>query len=303
MHVFVTGASGHIASVVIPELLSAGHTVTGLARSDSAEAAVRSVGADVRRGDLADLDGLAAAAREADGVLHLAFRHDLQQAGDLAGAVAADLRAIEALGATLEGTGKAFVGTCATGALALAGFSGELTERDAMPGGPRIDAENTVIALAGKGVRSCVVRLPPTVHSNGSYGFASQLLEIARATGTSGYLGAGDNHWPSADTRDVAVLYRLALESAPAGTRVHAVAEQGIALHDVAAAIGRRVGVGVAPVPDEQADEHFGHLRMFVGLDNPTSSQLTRDGLGWTPTRPGLLSDIETTPDAAPPRT
>ena len=298
MRVFVTGASGHIASAVIPELLSAGHAVTGLARSDRAAAVVRSLGADVRRGDLDDLDGLGAAVREADGVIHLAFKHEEQHSGDMASAIDADLRAIETMGAALGGSGKPFVGTNATGALVLAGFRGRLTEHDVRPGGPRIDAENAVVALAGQGVRSSVVRLPPTVHSLGVYGFVSGLIEIARATGFAGYPGDGNNLWPSADARDVGRLYRLALESAPAGSRLHAVAEEGIALGDIAAAIGRRLGLPVASVPAEDAERHFGHLSIFVGLDNPTSSQITRDTLGWTPARPGLIPDLDEEPDA-----
>ena len=300
MRVFVTGASGHIASAVIPELLSAGHAVIGLARSDGAAAAVRSLGADVRGGDLDDLDGLSAAVREADGVIHLAFKHEDQRAGDLASAVAADLRAIEAMGVALKGSDRPFVGTCATGALILAGFHGQLTERDVRPGGPRIDAENTVVALAAQGVRSSVVRLPPTVHSLGRFGFVSGLIAIARATGVAGYLGDGTNRWPSADTRDVGRLYRLALESAPAGSRLHAVTEEGIALRDIAAVIGRRLGVPVAAIAAEDAERHFGFLSGFVGLDNPTSSQITRDTLGWTPTRPGLISDLDEEHDVAP---
>ncbi len=293
MRVFVTGASGHIASAVIPELLSAGHTVTGLARSDRAAAVVQSRGADVRRGDLDDLDGLSAAVREADGVIHLAFKHEEQHAGDLAGAVAADLRAIETMAAALKGSDKPLVGTSATGALILAGFQGQLTEHDVRPGGPRIDAENTMVALAEQRVRSSVVRLPPTVHSLGRFGFISGLIAIARATGVAGYLGDGNNRWPSADTRDVGRLYRLALESAPAGSRLHAVAEEGIALRDIATVIGRHLAVPIAPVAGEDAEQHFGHLSIFVGLDNPTSSQITRDTLGWTPTRPGLISDLD----------
>ena len=293
MHVFVTGASGHIASAVVPELLASGHAVTGLARSERAAEAVRALGADVRRGDLDDLDGLSSAVREADGVVHLAFKHEEQHAGDLAGAVAADLRAIETMGAALAGSGKPFVGTSATGALALAGFRGQLTEHDALPGGPRIDAENTVIALAGQGVRSSVVRLPPTVHSLGRFGFVSGLVAIARATGVAGYVGDGDNRWPSADTRDGGRLYRVALDDAPAVARLHAVAEEGIALRDIATVIGRRLGVPVASVAADDAGQHFGHLEAFVGLDNPTSSRTTRETLGWAPTWAGLLAALD----------
>lgn len=293
MRVLVTGASGHIASAVVPELLSAGHAVTGLARSDRAAAAVRSLGAGVLRGDLDDLDGLSRAVREVDGVVHLAFKHEEQHSGDFAGAIDADLRAVEAMGVALEGSGKAFVGTNATGALVLAGVQGLLTENDVGPGGPRVDAENAAVALAGRGVRSSVVRLPPTVHSLGVYGFVSGLISIARATGVSGYLGDGSNRWPSADGRDVGRLYRLALESAPAGSRLHAVAEEGVALREIAAVIGRRLGVPVVSIAEEDAERHFGHLSMFVGLDNPTSSGITRDSLGWTPNRPGLISDLD----------
>jgi nucleoside-diphosphate-sugar epimerase len=293
MRVFVTGASGHIAAAVIPELIAAGHAVTGLARSDHSAAAVQSLGAEVRRGDLDDLDGLSAAVRAADGVIHLAFKHDEQRAGNLAGAVAADLRAIEAMSAALEESGKPLVGTGATLGLVLAGFRGQLTEHDGLPGGPRIDAENAVIALAGRGVRSSVVRLPPTVHSHGRFGFVSGLIAIARATGTAGYLDDGGNRWPSADTRDVGRLYRLALESAPAGSRLHAVAEEGVPLRDVAAVIGHRLSLPVAPVAAGDAERHFTYLSSFIGLDNPTSSQLTRDLLGWTPGRPGLIADLK----------
>lgn len=293
MKVFVTGASGHIASAVIPDLLSAGHDVTGLARSDRAADIVRALGADARRGDLDDLDGLAIAAREADGVIHLAFKHEEQNSGNLEGAAVADLKAIDAIGSALKGSDKAFVGTCATVALILAGVQGELTERDVRPGGIRIDAENTVIALADQGVRSSVVRLPPTVHSHGNFGFVSGLIAIARDTGVAGYRGDGHNRWPSADTRDVGVLYRLALESAPAGSRLHAVAEEGVALRELATVISRRLGVPTASVADEDAEQYFGHLNMFVGVDNPTSSQLTRDILGWTPNQPGLIADLD----------
>ena len=292
MHVFVTGASGHIASAVVPELLSAGHSVTGLARSDPAAAAVHALGADIWRGSLDDPDGLATAARDADGVIHLAFDHDQQRAGGLDGALHADLRAAEAIGGALRGSGKPFVATGATLALALAGHRGTLTERDSLPGGPRIDNENAVIALAGHGVRSSVVRLP-NVHGAGSLGFVDGLIGIARATGVAGYVGDGTNRWPSAATADVGRLYRLALESATAGSRLHAVAEDGVALRDIAALIGGRLGVPAVSVPHEQAAEHFGHLAMFVGLDGPVASAITRAALGWEPEGRGLLDDLD----------
>jgi nucleoside-diphosphate-sugar epimerase len=299
MRVFVTGASGHIASAVIPELLSAGHAVTGLARSDRSAAVVQSLGAQVWRGDLDDLDGLSAAAREADGVIHLGFKEDEVRSGNMAGAIAADLRATDAMGTALVGTEKPFIGTNATGAMAMAGFQGQLlTEHDTLPGGGRVDNENTLIALAEQGVRSSVVRLPQ-VHSRGRYGFVSGLIDIARATGISGYLGAGNNRWPATDTRDVARVYRLALESAPAGSRLHAVAEEGIPVREIAATISRRLEVPVAPVAIDDAERHFSYLSAIVGLDNPTSSQITRDTLGWTATRPGLIADLEQDRDLA----
>lgn len=293
MHVFVTGASGHIAAAVIPELLASGHSVAGLARSDDAARIVESLGASVVRGSLTDLNALRAAAAQADGVIHLAFDHGLQSSGDLPGAAAADLRAVEAMGAALAGSGKPLVGTNATGAMALGGVDGELTENTTLPGGPRIDTENAVIGLASQGVRSSIVRLPPAVHNAGRYGFVSGLIEIARAAGTSGYVGAGSNRWPSSDTRDVARLYRLALESAPAGMRLHAVAEDGIALREIAETLGRCLDVPVAAVAAGDAGQRFGYLAPFVSLDNPASSASTREVLGWAPTQLGLLAALE----------
>lgn len=295
MRVFVTGASGHVGAAVVPELVAAGHTVIGLARSARAAATVRALGAEVRRGDLADLDGLRLAARDADGVIHLAFQHDELLAGDLRAAASADVLAVQAIGAALRGTYKPLVGTNATVAVALAAFGGVLTEYDRLPGGPRIDTENEVIGLSAHGVRSSVVRLPPAVHSNGAFGFVSGLIDLAAAARVSGYVGDGANRWPAVDTRDAAVLYRLALESAPAGSCLHAVAEDGVPLCDIAAAVGSRVGVDVGPVEWEPAGQHFRHLGPFIGLDNPTSSRITRNVMGWAPTRPGLLADLADT--------
>ncbi|MBU8828756.1 SDR family oxidoreductase [Mycolicibacterium goodii] len=293
MRVFVTGASGHVASAVVPELVSAGHSVIGLARSNRSAGVVESLGAQACRGDLAEREVLRAQSREADAVIHLAFPNYEQNSGNLASAVSTDLEAIHAISDALVGSDKPFVVTSATGAMALAGFTGVLHERDALPRGPRIEAENTVIALAEKKVRTSIIRLPPTVHGGGVHGFASGLVSLAQARGTVGYLGSGDNRWPSAHVKDVALLYRLALEAAPPGTRLHAVAEKGIPVRKIAETIGRKLNLPVASIAPEEAQQHFEFLSAFIGMDNPTSSEYTRDTLGWTPTHPGLLADLE----------
>ena len=295
MRVFVTGASGHIGSAVVPELLRAGHQVVGLARSDSSAEALAAAGAEVQRGDLDDLDGLRAAAAAADGVIHLAFRHDLMGSGDFAAAAAVDLAAIQAVASALEGTGKPFVSTSGTLVLAAAGITGRPgTEADVAPGGPRVDAENLVIGLADHGVRSSAVRLPPIVHSElDHHGFAHILIGIARQAGESAYVGDGANRWPSVHTLDAARVYRLALESAPAGSRLHGVADEGIPFRDIAAAIGRGAGVPTASVSAPDAAERFAFLGGLVGVDNPASSEVTRKVLGWKPAHPGLIEDLK----------
>jgi nucleoside-diphosphate-sugar epimerase len=295
MRVFVTGASGHIGSALVPELLQAGHQVTGLARSDSSAGALSAAGAEVWRGDLDDLGGLREAAGAADGVIHLAFRHDLMGAGDFTGAVAVDFAATKALASALEGTGKPLVTTSGTLMLVAAGITGRPgTEADSASGGPRVDAENFVIGLAGHGVRSSIVRLPPIVHSSlDHHGFTHILIAIARQAGESAYVADGANRWPSVHTLDAARVYRLALENAPAGTRLHAVAEEGIPFRDIAAAIGRGAGVPVTSISASDAAERFAFLGGFVGVDNPASSELTRKVLGWEPAYPGLIEDLE----------
>jgi len=294
MRVFVTGASGHIGSAVVPELLKAGHRVVGLARSDASAKAVAAWGAEVRRGDLEDLDGLREAAASADGIIHLAFRHDLMRAGDMENAAATDLAALRALTEPLIGTGKPLVGTSGTLMLTLLGLDRPATEEDWLPGGYRVDAENMIIAWAGQGVRTSVVRLPPTNHSTlDTHGFISVIISSARKAGRSVYVGDGANRWPSVHTLDTATLYRLAVESAPGGSRLHSVGDEGVPFREIAETVGRRLGLPTESITTEQASEHFGFLAQFVTLDNPTSSAITQRRLGWRPAHPGLIADLE----------
>jgi nucleoside-diphosphate-sugar epimerase len=295
MRVFVTGASGHIGLPVVEELLGAGHEVVGLARSDDSAARIEAAGADVRRGDLDDLDGLKAAADEADGVIHLAFKHDLMATGEMEAAIAADLAATEAFGDALAGTDKAFVNTSGTLMLALAGVSGRAgNEDDRSPGGHRGDVENATLALAGRDVRSAVVRLSPFVHSDiDKHGFGPILTGIAREEGFAAYPGEGANRLPGVHTLDAARLYRLAVESAPAGSVLHGVADEGVPTKEIAAAIGRGTGLEVRSVPTEEAEGYFRFLTFALVADNPTSSAKTRELLGWEPTHPGLIADYD----------
>ncbi|MTD56967.1 SDR family oxidoreductase [Amycolatopsis pithecellobii] len=296
MRVFITGASGHVGSAVLPELRNAGHQVVALARSDAAAQKLEAAGAEVRRGDLDDLDGIRKAATDADGVIHLAFRHDVAFSGGATLAAETDLNLIEAVGSALEGSGKPLVITGVTTVLAHAGTLGRPgTEEDIIEGsGYRIDSENATIALAERGVRPSVIRLPPVVHSDlDKTGFTPTLIGIAREKGVVGYLGDGANHWPAVHTRDTARLYRLALESAPAGSRLHAVAEEGVRFREIAEAIGRNLGLPAVSVPAEDATKYFGFLGGFVAIDNRTSNALTRKVLGWEPSHAELIADID----------
>jgi nucleoside-diphosphate-sugar epimerase len=293
MRVFITGASGHIGSALIPELLGAGHNVVGLARSDAAAAAVEALDAEVHRGSLDDLDSLRAAVTASDGVIHLAFKHEEMRGGDLDGPLDADLLAIEAMGEALAGTGKPFVGTSGTMTLAFGGVQGVGTEADVLPAGPRIDAENAVLALAGRGVRSSVVRLPPLVHSSLDHtGYTPALISFAREKGKAGYPGEGSNRWCAGHTLDAARLYRLALEAAPSGSRLHAVGDEGVSFREIAEVIGSNLGVPVASIPPDEVVDYFDFLAFFVLLDNPASSALTQELLDWHPTHPGLVDDL-----------
>jgi nucleoside-diphosphate-sugar epimerase len=293
MRIFVTGASGHIGSAVIPELLGAGHEVVGLVRSDASATAVEALGADVVRGSLDDLDILGAAATASDGVIHLAFKHDEMNAGDLEGPLGADLSAIEAIGEALAGSGKPFVGTSGTIPLAFGGVEGVATEADVLPAGPRIDAENAVIALAERGVRSSVLRLPPLVHSKLDHtGYTPALITFARQKGKAGYPGDGANRWAAGHSLDVARLYRLALEGAPAGSRLHAVGDEGVPFRQIAEVIGANLGVPVVSIEPDEVVDYFDFLAFFVSLDNPASSLLTQELLDWHPTHPGLIDDL-----------
>ncbi|MFD8261179.1 SDR family oxidoreductase [Streptomyces griseoluteus] len=288
MRVFVTGATGFIGSAVVPELIGAGHEVVGLARSDDGAAALKEAGAEVFRGSLDDPEGLARAADGADAVVHLAFVHDFV---DFEAAGATDLRAIEAMGAALAGSDRPLVVTSGT-AIAPAGRL--VTEADApAPGTHRTPSEEAAVALAERGVRGSVVRLAPSVHGPGDRGFVPHLIRIAREKGVAAHVGDGANRWPGVHRLDAARLFRLVLEQAPAGSRWHAAADGGVPFREIAEVIGRHLDIPVVSVPPERAGEHFGFLGRFAGVDNPTSSAATRERLGWRPTEPGLLADLD----------
>ena len=285
MRVFVTGASGHIASAVIPELVQAGHEVTGLARSETAAAAVKALGADVRLGDTGDLDGLREAAASADAVIHLAFNHDVMATGDMAGATAMDMATVQAFGDALAGTGKTFIG------IGLGSAGGA----PAASGNPRSAVAREIAGFAGRGIRSVLVAIPPVVHSTrDKSGFIPTLIRIARTAGVSGYVGDGANAWPAVHTLDLGRLYRLALEKAPTGAQLIAAAEEGIAVRDIAAVIGRHLDIPAVSVPAEKAVEHFGPFGMIMTMGlPPVSNSSTRQLLDWKPEHPGLIADLD----------
>jgi nucleoside-diphosphate-sugar epimerase len=287
MRVLLTGASGFIGSAIVPELLGAGHQVVGLARSDASAAAVAAAGAEVHCGALDDLDSLRAGAAAADGVIHTAFIHDFS---DMPASARTDLRAIETLGAALEGSDRPLVITSGVAVLPVGGAGTERDEPDrGSAGAHRIASEDAALALAARGVRSSVVRPAPSVHGEGDHGFVAALIGIARETGVSGYVGDGANRWPAVHRLDTARLYRLAVESAPAGSVLHAVAEEGVPTREIAEVIGRHLDLPMAAV----APEHFGWLGGFFAADLRASSALTRELLGWEPAHLGLIEDLE----------
>lgn len=269
MRVFLTGATGYIGSAVVRELIDAGHKVIGLTRSDSGAAALKEAGAEVHRGTLDDPDSLHRGAAAADGVIHLAFKHDFS---DFAGALKLDLRAVERMGAVLEGSGKPFVITAHANGTA---------------------SENAAIALAERGVRTSIVELSPSVHGEGDKGFVPRLINIARDKGVSAYIGDGSNRWPAVHRLDAARLFRLALETAPAGVRLHGVGDEGVPFRDIARVIGRHLNLPVVSISRVEADAHFGFLGAIAALDIPRSSVQTQELLGWRPVQPGLISDLE----------
>jgi nucleoside-diphosphate-sugar epimerase len=291
MRVFVTGASGWIGSASVDELLATGHEVVGLARSDASAAALAAKGAKVHRGDLDDIDSIRAGAADADAVLHLANKHDF---ANPAVSNRAERDAVETIGETLEGSGRPFL--IASGLLPIDGRPA--TEEDASPfhgpDSPRGGSENLALDYVARGVHTVSLRFAPTVHGTGDRGFVAALIAIAREKGVAGYVGDGANRWPAVHRSDAARMISLGLEKAPAGTLLHAVAEEGVPTRQIAEAIGRILKVPTASIPTEDTQAHFGWIGMFFGRDILATSTRTQELLGWTPTGPGLLHDLDT---------
>jgi nucleoside-diphosphate-sugar epimerase len=287
MRVFVTGATGFIGTAVVRELIDAGHRVLGLARSDAAAKSQVAAGADVHRGSLEDLESLRSGAAAAEGVIHTAFIHDFTNYGP---AAEVDRRAIETLGDALAGSDRPLIVTSGT---LLAQRHGPLaTEEDTHnPNVPR-KSEDAALALAARGVRVSVLRLPPSVHGNGDHGFVPQLISVAREKGVSAFIGDGLNRWPSVHRLDAAHLYRLALEKGSAGATYHGVADEGVPTREIAEAIGRGLNAPVVSKSREEAADHFGWIARFFGIDGPASSAQTQQRFGWRPVQPGLIADL-----------
>jgi nucleoside-diphosphate-sugar epimerase len=288
MKVFVTGATGFIGSAIVEELINAGHKVLGLARSDAAAKFLADAGAEVHRGSLEDLGSLRSGASAADGVIHTALIHDFT---NYAPSVETDRRAIETLGAELVGCNRPLIVT--SGTIILQRQGPLATEGDApVPSFPR-KSEEAALALPSRGVRASVVRLPPSVHGDGDHGFVPYLIGIAREKGVSAYVGDGLNHWSAVHRLDAAHLYRLALEKSSAGAIYHGVADEGVPFREIAEVIGRRLNLPVVAKSQKEANDHFGWMALFVGIDCPASSAQTQGWLGWRPTQPGLIPDLD----------
>lgn len=292
MRVFVTGATGFIGSAIVKELIGAGHQVIGLARSEEAAASLSAAGAGAHRGSLEDLDSLRSGAAASDGVIHTAFAN-VSATTDYATSCQMDVRAIEAMGQALAGSGRPLVVTSVTSLLTPGKRSTEETPISSSHF--RAAPEEAALAFAGRGVRVSVVRLPTSVHGAGDRGFVPELIGIARSKGVSAYPGDGSNRWPAVHRLDAALLYRLALENAPAGARLHAVADEGVPLREIAGTIGRRLKLPVTSLSAEEAETHFAWFARFALMDHPISSELTRQLLDWHPVRPALLPDMEQT--------
>jgi nucleoside-diphosphate-sugar epimerase len=287
MRVFLTGATGYVATAIAAELKQAGHTVLGLARTDEGAAALAARGVEAHRGELADHASLIAGAAACDGVIHCAFIHDFSRFVENA---EIERAAVEAMLASLEGSAKPFI---ATSGVAMLAEGRPATEQDRAGPFARGATEAVVRSAAERGVRTAIVRLPPSTHGEGDRGFTPHLIDIAREKGASAYVGEGANRWAGGRRADAARLYRLALEKGKAGAVYHAIGDEGVATRDIAAAIGRRVGVPVISKPPEEAQDHFGWIGMFFAMEMSASSAWTQEALGWRPTPPGLLADIE----------
>lgn len=291
MRVFVTGATGWIGTAVLKELRAAGHSVLGMAHSDAGAAKLQAQGVEVYRADIREPQSLIAGVLATDATIHLAFHMEFS---DFPKMMQIDRSAISAMLDAMAGTGKAFVGTNGTLSVAHAGQLALETEDQPASAvvGERLQSERLVRAAAGRGVRASVIRLAPTVHGAGNKGLIGMLIDIARAKQAAGYIDAGDQHWPAVHRDDAARLYRLAVESAPAGAVLHATAEEGVTMRAIAEVISAGAGVPARSVPVAEAPAHFGWMSMVVGLDNRVSSSVTRELLGWTPEQAGLLDDM-----------